>query len=193
MKKPASPRSGDPFEILVKEELKEALAAGRLGITPTSARVFRGKGYYSRDRQASIKTDLSIEVTRPDQQDPWLIWIWECKDYSGAVGVEDLEEFHAKLEQIGADKTKGTVVTSSCFQKGAVEFARAKGIGLVRRTPDGSTIYLVEAVRGLTDEHLIRGLTDADTRCIESHFYGLTTTGSGFKRLDEYLAEELRN
>ncbi len=179
------------FEVLIKTWLTRALKSGELGILPNNAKIFQGKGYFSSDRQSKIKTDVSIEVTRLGEVDPWLIWIWECKDYTGAVPVDDIEEFHAKLEQIGADNTKGTVATSSCFQKGAVAFAKAKGIGLVRRAPDGSIIYLVEAVRTVTDEHLVRGLTAADTRQIESLFYGLTVSRQGFADFYQFLAHEL--
>ena len=50
--------------------------------------------------------------------------------------MDELEEFHAKLSQIGGDNTKGTVITSKgAFQAGAVRYAKAKGIGLARLLP----------------------------------------------------------
>lgn len=180
------------FEIWVAEELERALKAGELGIHRRAAQVFHRKGYYSRARKREIVFDVSIEVTRRDATEPFLIWIWECKNYTGPVPVDDLEEFHAKLEQVGADNTKGTVITSSYFQSGAREFARTNGIGLVRRAPDGSTIYLLEAVRdGVSDEELYTGLTAADTRRIQSLFYGVTPGGRGFDSLLDYLIDVL--
>ena len=47
-----------------------------------------------------------------------------------------MEEFHTKLQQIGEDNTKGTFVTSGALQRGALNFARSKGIGVVRLLPD---------------------------------------------------------
>lgn len=184
--------TANAFEISVEREVTAALQRGDLGLAPNSAQVFRGKKYYSRDRSADIVVDVSIEVFREGVDVPWLVWIWECKDYTSAVPVDDVEEFHAKLEQIGADKTKGTIITSSTFQSGAVAFAKAKGIGLVRRAPDGSTIFLLEAERSMTEEELTLGLTAPDTRRIQSLFYGLSATGFGFDSLDEYLKEGFR-
>lgn len=46
--------------------------------------------------------------------------------------VNDVEEFYAKLQQITGANVKGCMVSSNGFQEGAINFARAKGIGLIR-------------------------------------------------------------
>lgn len=63
--------------------------------------------------------------------------------------VDDIEEFHAKLEQIGPDRTKGTMITHSRYQESTIEYATAKGIGLTHLI-DGNKIR-VEPRPGLYD------------------------------------------
>lgn len=135
---------GDAFEASVYEALDEELRNERLCVAPKHAKVFRKKAYHSRDRQADITTDVSIEVFLPGRERPTLVWIFECKDYSGRVPVDDIEEFHAKLQQIGEDNTKGTFVTSGALQKSALAYAGSKKIGVVRLLPSGQMIVLME-------------------------------------------------
>src|ERR1017187_2029268 len=123
---------GTRFELLVFEAVKQHMKDHGLGLDPCSCLVFRGKGYYSRDRNSSITTDVSIEVFTRGAKQPAMIWVWECKNYTGAVPVDDLEEFHSKLQQMGADRTKGTMIANCPFQRSAIEFARSMGIGLAR-------------------------------------------------------------
>lgn len=135
---------GTAFENRVYEALTDLLHGDRLCVSPRQARVFKKKGYYSRDRNSEISTDVSIEVCLPGHDRPTLVWVFECKDYAGAVPVNDVEEFHAKLNQIGEDNTKGTFVTSGALQKGALVFARSKGIGVIRLLPDGQVEHVLE-------------------------------------------------
>ncbi len=78
----------------------------------------------------------------PERERPSLVWIFECKDYAGSIPVDDIEEFHAKLQQIGEDNTKGTFVTSGALQRSALAYAQAKGIGVIRLLP-GEQIIVV--------------------------------------------------
>ncbi len=135
---------GDTFEQRVYDALAEELRSERLCASPRSAKIFRRKAYFSRDRQAQIITDVSIEAFLPERERASLVWIFECKDYSGSVPVDDIEEFHAKLQQIGEDNTKGTFVTSGALQRGALTYARAKGIGVIRLLPEDQLMILSE-------------------------------------------------
>lgn len=145
---------GDAFEARVFEALSEELRNERLCVAPKHAKIFRKKAYHSRDRQAAITTDVSIEVYLPDRERPTLVWVFECKDYSGRVPVDDIEEFHAKLQQIGEDNTKGTFVTSGALQRSALTYAESKKIGVVRLLPSGQIIILIEL---MTAARLARG------------------------------------
>jgi len=140
-------KKGLSFELLVYEALQEALFEKKLGLNPENCEIFHQKAYFSRDRNRSIKVDISIEVSISGQETPSIIWVWECKDYSGVVPVDQLEKFHATLEEIGSDKTKGTVITSNgVFAQSALSYAISKGIGIARLMPDGKMLSEISAI-----------------------------------------------
>jgi hypothetical protein len=56
------------------------------------------------------------------------------------------KQFHSKIQQIGEDNTKGTLVTSSSLQRSALTFARSKGIGVIRLLPDNQVIHIMEMI-----------------------------------------------
>jgi hypothetical protein len=92
----------------------------------------------------------------------------ECKNYTHPVTVDDVEEFFTKVQQVASAKAKAVLASTASFQSGAREFARAKGIGLLRyfnqknckwelmRSPSGGiragvTADASEVVSGLTN------------------------------------------
>lgn len=95
-------------------------------------KIFRKKGYYSKDREKDIIFDISVEVTLPGQDRYSLLFLFECKNYGHSVPVDDVEEFFAKIQQVSGANAKGIVVSTNSFQDGAFKFARSKGIGLLR-------------------------------------------------------------
>lgn len=125
-------RTGRRLETEVYDCLASLLQAGTLGLDPRTTCVYRHKKYYSDVRKAEIEVDVALEITMPGADAPILIWIWECKDYSSQVSVHEVEEFDSKLQQIGANNTKGTMVTRNGFQKSSIEYARSRKIGLAR-------------------------------------------------------------
>jgi hypothetical protein len=133
------------FESRVFQLLVRLLRNSRLGLVPTATLIYHQRPYYSADRQSDIVVDVAIEAFRYDAQEPFLVWVWECKSYSHAVPVDDVEEFNSKLLQLGSSRFKGTVVTTSHFQRSAVLFARAHKIGLVRLPLRGRMEWLVES------------------------------------------------
>lgn len=59
-----------------------------------------------------------------------MLIILECKDYNSKVPVNDIEEFHSKLNQVRG--SKGILVSSNAFQEGTFFFAQTEKIGLLR-------------------------------------------------------------
>jgi hypothetical protein len=123
---------GDTFERTVYGIVRRELSGGRLGLVPRHSAVFWKKGYPSRDRPGLVIVDVSIEMTLPGASSWSLLWAWECKDYRSRVPVDDLEEFWAKLQQIGGVNIKGGFATTAALARGALSFARSKGIAVVR-------------------------------------------------------------
>jgi hypothetical protein len=128
-----SPQSkGRAFEVEVYELLQQEVINGSLGLNSENTRVFRNKRYYSRDRKGLVETDVALELWRSEATSPSLIWIWECKDLARPVEVTHVESLHAKLEQIGADNTKGTIISRGPLTRHAIDYAKAKGLGVAR-------------------------------------------------------------
>jgi hypothetical protein len=123
---------GDAFEERVFAQLQGELAKGALGLIPECCRIFRKKGYHSRDRNSPIEFDVSIEVFRPGADAFSLLWLWECKDYAGAVPVDDVEEFWAKVQQVAGVNVKAGFAASGELSRGAISFARSKGMAVIR-------------------------------------------------------------
>jgi hypothetical protein len=135
---------GDAFEERVHSWVTGALANDRIGLSPKLSRVFRKKAYHSRDRGADIIVDVSIEVWLPDAKTWSLIWVYECKDYSGSLPVNDVEEFKAKLNQIAGVNCKGALVTTGALQRAAFNYAKANGIAVLTMLPDDRVRHVLE-------------------------------------------------
>jgi hypothetical protein len=186
-------RSGEALEIQVKRMLEFELEEGKLGLAPGNAQIFHHKAYFSKDRDSEIIFDIVIEVRRPGASEPWLVWIWECKDEGRRVAVDEVEEFASKLQQIGVHGVKGTIASRNGFQLGAVQYAQSKHIGLLRQLADGSIIRLLEAVRTVSDASVLFGLTHPDTRNLCSMTYGLSSSGAGVDGFHDLVQIELNN
>jgi len=186
---------GATYELEVAQAVENELTSGTLGLNPAQAKVHRKPSYFSRDRQKNIVFDVSVEVSREGATGPYWVWVWECKNYDHVVPVDDAEEFHAKLEQIGADRSKGTMITPVGFAKGTIEYARAKGIGLWRYIPTGSLLCLMEDGRGVADADILRALTIPETNGFRFYgqFYGLASDGHLTTDLKELIRSEFRD
>ena len=83
----------------------------------------------------------------------------ECKHYKRRVGIDDLLEFAARLDDVGAHK--GIVVTPMGFQEGAIKTAQAKGIALVKFNHEG---FAVSSVASLGTGEIPPGLSESEIR-----------------------------
>lgn len=106
--------------------------------------------------------------------------------------MDDVGEFHSKLEQIGLHRTKGTIASRNGFQRGAIKFARSKAIGLARILPDGSILRLTEGVRTVSEASVEFGLSEQNTVELESMFYGLSSGGEGVTDFSDLFSLELK-
>ena len=184
---------GTDYELKVMNLVKLKLEEEELGISPGQAKVSHKPTYYSRDRQKDIIFDVSIEICRKGAETPYWIWIWECKNYSHKVPVDDVEEFHAKLNQVGANRTKGTIITPIGFDEGAYEFARSKGIGLWRWIPEGTpVIHLDTGSDSWSDDAVLYGLKNEITNGFpgDNFVFALTTSGQLTTLCSEMIAQE---
>lgn len=95
----------------------------------TGVEVHHKRIYVGRVSRREIEVDVSFETSIAGAR---LLCLVECKCYSRSVSVDEVEEFHSKLDDIGAHK--GIMVTTVGFQDGAVKVAEGRGIALALLT-----------------------------------------------------------
>ena len=129
-------KKGDAFENKVFKYINEELSKDRLHVNGKRSNAYQKKGYFSKDRESEIITDISIETFLPNASDYSLLTIIECKDYGSAVPVSDVEEFYSKVQQITGVNVKAILATTAALQSSALNFAKSKGMGVIRYLPD---------------------------------------------------------
>ncbi len=87
--------------------------------------VHRNEVYTGRRSGRKIKTDISFETQMLGAH---IFGLGECKCYKSRVEVSDVEEFHSKLDDIGAHK--GIMFTTVGYEDGAMKVAKGRGIAL---------------------------------------------------------------
>jgi hypothetical protein len=120
------------------EQFTQKVISSLAGVEVHHRRVYTG-----RISQRNIKVDVSFNYQVAGAN---LLFLVECKCYAHSVQVDDVEEFHSKIDDIGAHK--GIMVTTVGFQKGAVKTAKGRGIALALLTKErqnGELRYVVNS------------------------------------------------
>lgn len=94
--------------------------------------VFHGREFEGRITGRKIKVDVSFVLRIAGGAD--MLVLVECKHYNHRVPVDDVDEFHSKIDDIGAQK--GILITTVGFQTGAVKAATGRRIALALLTRD---------------------------------------------------------
>ena len=123
---------GSAFEDMVFSYLSDELREGRLGFHDANSRIRGSPKYYSADRGSDISFDLSIEVSMSGSESVSYLVLVECKDYSGSVPVDDLEEFNSKVVQVSGLNVKAIFISTAPLQAGALNYARSRKIAVAR-------------------------------------------------------------
>src|SRR6266568_5905703 len=124
--------AGNQFEQKMFNYFDRQIKRGRFLFRRECCRIFRKKGYYSKDRGKNIIFDIAVEVYMPGSSEYSLLIVIECKNYKHSVPVDDAEEFFAKLQQVSGANVKGIIAATREFQDGTFTYCRSKGIGLFR-------------------------------------------------------------
>ncbi|OYT57432.1 MAG: hypothetical protein B6U68_01895 [Candidatus Aenigmarchaeota archaeon ex4484_14] len=111
----------NPFDLTPKE------------FEATCEKVLRKKGYrtewtrgkYTGQHQVDIKAERGLLFGKLFKRKYFV----ECKNWSRPVGIKELRNFYAKLEDAGV--RRGIFITSSTFTRNARQYARKKGIELI--------------------------------------------------------------
>jgi hypothetical protein len=145
-------KKGDAFESDVYKYIEKELLNDRLFVSGRLSKLFSKKGYYSRDRDTNIITDISIETYLPNAENYSLLTIIECKDYNRTIPVDDIEEFYSKVQQIAGVNVKAIFCTTSALQASALKFAESKKIGVMRFLPQNQIDYVIHTMLSFSTE-----------------------------------------
>lgn len=133
---------GDEFEDRSYNIIEQALKNNDLGLIPKYCKIYRKKPYYSFRRKANIIFDLAIEVTPPKAQNPTLLYLIECKNYTHTVPVNDISTFADYIGQIEGFAIKGVFISNNRLQKGALETVKSYGMMLIEVNDNDYNIVL---------------------------------------------------
>jgi hypothetical protein len=114
--------SSTKYERLVKDLLEAKLMKDCPG---SDLKVYHNKKYTGKsghEHQIDVSAELKVAGVR-------ILILVECKFYSHPVGIDDILEFAARIDDIAAHK--GVLVTTIGFQDGAEKIAKSKGIALI--------------------------------------------------------------
>lgn len=120
---------GDAFEDRVHKVFESLLNLGELGFDSKRSQVHKKKKYYSKNQDAYITFDISIEIYMPKSSSPSFLILIECKDYKTPIDVHKIRNFEGQIQEVGGHK--GYFITSSKFQQGAISLAATHRIGLM--------------------------------------------------------------
>lgn len=142
--------------------------------------VFHGRKYQGRTTGRTIKVDVSFVLRIAGGAD--LLVLVECKHYGHQVPVDDVEEFHSKLDDIGAQK--GILVTTVGFQEGAIKAATGRRIALALLTSEsqpGEIKYVVHSAGPLAQTR-----RPTSTEFFQGNVKGLISDVRGGLRFEDF-------
>lgn len=130
---------GNQFEDKVFDILQDEVEKGSIPLLLQCCKFKKKPKYYSKDREKPIEFDISIEVTPIGAENYQLLYIAECKNYSGKISIDNIEEFVEKVNQASGKNVKAVFVFSGELQSGVQTYAKNKGVMLINVTEDNLT------------------------------------------------------
>jgi restriction system protein len=109
----------------------------------------------------------------------------ECKHYKNSVKREIVQSLHSKLQSIGAQK--GMIFSTSGFQSGALEFAKAHGIATIQ-VVEGRTSYFTKSFGGPSEPPLWADIEPVIGWLIDGNNHSLVS-----RQHPEYLHRAITN
>ena len=118
---------GDAFEKKVFDKFNEILETGDFFIDSKHCKIYKKKSYKGNSGN-DIEFDISIESFMPGANKYSLLVLIECKDYNSPIQGDKIGAFSHNIKDVGGHK--GIFITTSKFQKGAINIAKSENIGL---------------------------------------------------------------
>ncbi len=164
--------ASENYELFIKRVMESLV-----GVTVHHQRIYTG-----RVSKRDIKVDVSFNYTIAKGAD--VLFLVECKCYNHSVSVDEVEEFHSKIDDIGAHK--GIMVTTVGFQEGAIKTAKGRGIALALLTTEhqpGELRYIVNAAGTVSFKPSNKEFWQGNLRGPLDNYDG----GSRFESMSQFL------
>src|SRR5689334_22680383 len=121
---------GDLFEDMAYKLITKMINEDKLGIVKKHARLYKKKGYYSKERKGEITFDLSIELWLPGAERYSMLYLIECKNFKRPISVHQIERFSDQIGQVAVHNVKGIIIANNTLQTGAFNIAESRGLML---------------------------------------------------------------
>jgi Zn-dependent peptidase ImmA (M78 family) len=127
---------GNQLEEYTYNYLQTLIKNGALGVIEKNCKIFKQKAYPSLER-GLIYFDVSIEVYFENQETPSFLFLFECKNYTKKVPVDDIQVFSDNVSKVAHHNSKAICITTKGFQSGAEKLAKSRKIGLWKIIDNG--------------------------------------------------------
>lgn len=181
---------GDAFESRVFAIFESLIQTEQLPLNCKRSKIYHQKQYKSTKSSHNIPIDISIETFMPGSEEIAMLTLIECKDYKSPIRVEKIREFQKRIEEIGAQK--GYFITTSSFQSGARDLAKAEHIGIAVVDESNNLQWKARRI-AIRDKYEINSdVIEIITGQSTDKLYGFVAEGKTFyTNLYDFLHKEL--
>lgn len=181
---------GDAFEERVYNTFNSLLQTEQLPVNCRQSKIYHKKKYKSTQTSHDITIDISIETMMPGSNEIEVLTLIECKDYKSAITVDKIRDFQQRIKEIGAQK--GYFITTSSFQSGARDEAKANHIGIAVMDETNSLQWIARRI-AIRDRYEINSeVFNIITGQSFNGLYGFVAEGNAcYTNLCDFLHKEL--
>lgn len=181
---------GDAFERRVYNAFNSLLLTEQLPVNCKQSKIYHKKQYKSAQTLHDITIDISIETMMSGSEEIDVLTLIECKDYKTAITVDKIRDFQHRIEEIGAQK--GYFITTSSFQSGARDLAKANHIGIAVMDETNSLQWQARRI-AIRDRYEINSeVISIITGQTYNNLYGFVAEGNTcYSNLCDFLHKEL--
>lgn len=181
---------GDAFEERVYNAINSLLQTDQLPVNCRQSKIYHKKQYKSTQTSHNITIDISIETIMPDSKEIDMLTLIECKDYKSAVTVDKIRDFQHRIEEIGAQK--GYFITTSSYQSGARDLAKANHIGIAVMDESNNLQWIARRIAIRDRYELNSEVNSILTGQSYNGIYGFVAEGNAcYTNLCDFLHKEL--
>jgi len=116
--------------------LKNCINSGDLGVFPDKCKIFKNKKYLSKKKDEQFIFDFSIETFLFNDKKNPLFLIFECKNNSNDININEIEDFYFKICQFSNINIKPYLITNCYLPKAVKKYATSHYISILNFCSD---------------------------------------------------------